>query len=150
MGASAAKAVADIVITHVFRASRATVFDAWTKPEHVAQWWDPARLPLASCEIDLRPGGRFRFVHGGPTPHTFAGTYRAIEPPTRLVFATMAPSGVEAVGTIVLSEREGRTTLTLSITCASPADRDAMLRIGVDTGTRRTLENLDGYLARHQ
>ena len=44
-----------IVVTRLFDAPRALVFEAWTKSEHVAHWWDPSGVPLAVCEIDLRP-----------------------------------------------------------------------------------------------
>ena len=50
----------EIVITRAFDAPRTVVFDAWTKAEHVAHWWDPSGAPLAVCEIDLRPAGAFR------------------------------------------------------------------------------------------
>ena len=52
-----------IVVTRVFAAPREQVFEAWTQPEHMACWWDPTGEPLAECEIDLRPGGAFRFVN---------------------------------------------------------------------------------------
>jgi uncharacterized protein YndB with AHSA1/START domain len=139
----------EIVITRVFDAPRAIVFDAWTKAEHVAQWWDPSGAPLAICEIDLRPNGAFRFVHQGPAglEHTFMGIYREIAAPTRLVFTTrIAPSGAESIGTLNFSEHEGRTTLTLTIECQSMADRDALLQMRIDVGTTRTLDNLDEYL----
>jgi uncharacterized protein YndB with AHSA1/START domain len=96
----------EIVITRAFDAPRTVVFAAWTKAEHVAQWWDPSRVPLAVCEIDLRPNGAFRFVNSGPEgmKHPFAGIYREIEPPARLVFTTrVSPSGAESVGTLVFS-----------------------------------------------
>ena len=47
----------EIVITRAFDAPRTVVFEAWTKPEHLAHWWDPSRERLASCDIDLRPNG---------------------------------------------------------------------------------------------
>jgi uncharacterized protein YndB with AHSA1/START domain len=139
----------EIVIIRDFDAPRAAVFDAWTKPEHVRQWWDPSRVPLAVCEIDLRPAGAFRFVHQGPAgpAQAFAGTYREISAPSRLVFATRSPSGAESVGTLVFDEHRGTTTLTLTITCASRADRDELLKMRVDVGTTHTLNNLDAYLA---
>ncbi len=140
----------DIVITRVFDAPREVVFDAWTKPEHVTRWWDPNRRPLAVCEIDLRRNGAFRFVNSGPdgAVHPFDGVYREIEPPRRLVFTTrVAPSGAESVGTLVFSEHEGQTTLTLTITCQSKADCDALLQMRVDLGTMQTLDNLSEYLA---
>lgn len=140
----------EILITRSFDASPETVFDAWTKPEHVTRWWDPSRRPLARCEIDLRPGGAFRFDHQqsaeGPG-HVFAGVYREITRPTRLVFATPSASGGESVGTLEFTARDGATTLVMTITCRSQADRDALLRMRVDAGTVRTLENLNDFLA---
>ena len=142
----------EVVITRTFDAPRAVVFEAWTKAEHVAQWWDPSRVPLAVCEIDLRPNGTFRFVNQGPDgmKRPFTGTYREIAAPTRLVFTTRSPLGAESVGTLVFSEHEGKTTLTMTIACASQADRDALLQMRVDAGTARTLDNLDAYLRRRQ
>jgi uncharacterized protein YndB with AHSA1/START domain len=139
-----------IVITRDFDAPRTVVFEAWTHAKHVKQWWDPNRVPLAICEIDLRPGGAFRFVNQGSdgTTHPFTGTYREIAAPGRLVFATrVAPSGGETIGTLVFSEHKGRTTLTLTMECASQEDRDALLRMRVDVGTTHTLSNLADYLA---
>ena len=60
-----------IRLTRDFDAPRAAIFEAWTKPEHVACWWDAAGEPLAACEIDLRPGGSFKFVTQGPSRHAF-------------------------------------------------------------------------------
>jgi uncharacterized protein YndB with AHSA1/START domain len=140
----------EIVITRVFEAPRKVVFDAWTRPEHVTHWWDPSRKPLAVCEIDLRPNGAFRFVNSGPDgmAHPFVGTYRDIDPPRRLVFTTrVAPSGAESVGTLVFTEHQGRTTLSLTIACQSKADCDALLQMRVDVGTMQTLEALEEYLA---
>lgn len=139
----------EIVITRAFDAPRTVVFEAWTKAEHVAQWWDPSGAPLAVCEIDLRPGGAFRFVNGGPDgmKHPFTGVYREIATPVRLVFTTrISPSGVESVGTLLFSEHDGMTTLTMTIECQSRADRAALLEMRIDVGTTRTLDKLDEYL----
>jgi uncharacterized protein YndB with AHSA1/START domain len=141
-----------IVIERVFDAPRTVVLDAWTKAEHIAHWWDPSGAPLAVCEIDLRPTGAFRFVNGGPdgAKNPFTGFYREITPPVRLVFSSTpspVPSG-ESVGTctLVFSEHDGETTLTMTFECPSKADRDALLQMRVDVGTTRTLDNLDEYL----
>jgi uncharacterized protein YndB with AHSA1/START domain len=138
----------EIVIRRAFDAPRTVVFEAWTKAEHVAQWWDPSGAPLAVCEIDLRQNGAFRFVNRGPdgTKHPFTGTYREIVAPGRLVFTTPSPSGAESIGTLVFSEHDGTTTLTMTIECQSMADRDALLNMRIDVGTTRTLDNLDAYL----
>jgi len=136
-----------IVITRLFDAPRALVFEAWTKPEHVAHWWDPSGVPLAVCEIDLRPNGGFRWVNRSPDGgegHAFTGIYREIVPPERLAFT--APSSPEQVSTIVFTEEGKKTMLTMTIQCASREDRDAMLQMRVDAGTAQTLEIHAAYL----
>jgi uncharacterized protein YndB with AHSA1/START domain len=138
----------EILIIRAFAASRDVVFAAWTKPEHLAQWWDPSGERLASCDIDLRPNGSFRFIPSGPKP-PFIGIYREIVPPARLVFSTaVAPSGGESIGTLLFDERDGRTILRLTIACLSKSDRDALLAMRIDAGTLQTLENLSEYVAR--
>jgi uncharacterized protein YndB with AHSA1/START domain len=89
-----------IVITRKFDAPRDVVFEAWTKPEHVTEWWDPSGAPLAVCEIDLRPGGTFRWINRGHVGEEFPfqGIYREIVAPGRLVFAVrIPPSSPESV-----------------------------------------------------
>jgi uncharacterized protein YndB with AHSA1/START domain len=139
----------EIRLVRLFNAPRHLVFDAWTKPEHVKHWWDPSGRPLATCEIDLRPGGTFRFVNSTPRGpgHAFTGTYREITPPVRLVFGSPAPGGTDSLGTLEFEERAGQTTLTLTMTAASKKARDAMLEMRIDGGTARTLDNLGEYLA---
>jgi uncharacterized protein YndB with AHSA1/START domain len=139
----------NIVMWRFFDAPPSAVFEAWTTAEHVAQWWDPGGKPLALCEIDLRPGGAFRWVHQRDKgmKHEFTGTYREIAPPHRLVFITRTfPSGPESIATLsFLAESDG-TQFTLTIECSSVQDRDALLAMRVDIGTARTLENLAALL----
>ena len=136
------RATNTIVLTRKFTASRAHVFEAWTQPEHVIAWWDPSGSRLTSCEIDLRPGGAFRFVHAGPPDvPPFSGIYREIAPPERLVFEAMG-----AVGSVVLDDVGDTTLMTVSITCASAAHLDQFLQMGVAAGTSRTLDNLVVYV----
>ena len=139
----------EIQIVRTFDAPAAKVFDAWTHPEQISVWWDPRGLPLAECDIDLRQGGSFRFVPDGSEGmgHPFTGRYVEIVRPTRLVFATPAPSpGSETVGTLDFKEHGRFTTLTITMLSATREDRDALLRVRVDSGTAQTLENLDSYL----
>ena len=133
-----------IVVTRLFDAPRALVFEAWTKAEHVAHWWDPSGVPLAVCEIDLRPKGAFRWVNRAPDGgegHSFTGDYREIAPPGRLVF-----SGESGFCELVFTEEGQKTRLTMTIECATKKDRDALLQMRVDAGTAQTLENLAAYL----
>jgi uncharacterized protein YndB with AHSA1/START domain len=140
----------EIRLVRIFNAPRQLVFEAWTQPEHVKHWWDPSGRPLAICEIDLRPGGAFRFVNSTPQGpgHAFTGTYREITPPGRLVFGSPITGEADCVGTLTFEERAGQTTLTLTMTAPSRKARDAMLEMRIDAGTARTLDNLREYLAK--
>jgi len=135
-----------IVLTRMFAASREQVFAAWTRPEHVKCWWDPTGRPLAECEIDLRPGGAFRFVNQqtGAT-HQFVGLYREIAPPDYLVFEVMG-----ATGRVVLDEIGGKTRLTVRIECGSATHLEQYLKMGIDAGTAKTLDNLVAYIGATQ
>ena len=136
-----------IVVTRIFDAPRALVFEAWTKAEHVAHWWDPSGVQLAVCEIDLRPDGAFRWVNraaDGGEGYSFGGVYREIVPPEKLVFT--APDSSDRGSTLIFAEEGKKTKLTITIECANSQERDAMLQMRVDAGTAKTLENLAAYL----
>jgi len=131
-----------IILTRALAGRREQVFEAWTRAEHVACWWDPSGEPLAECEIDLRPGGAFRFVNRhSPEGHQFAGIYREIAPPRHLVFEAMG-----AIGRVILDETAGKTLLTVRIECGSAEQFEQYLKMGIDTGTARTLDNLGAYI----
>ena len=141
----------EIVITRIFDAPRAVVFEAWTKAEHVAHWWDPSGVPLAVCEIDLRPNGAFRWVNRGPKGegHSFTGIYREIAAPERLVFTVrILPSSPDPVATLVFTEDGNKTKLTITMECKTNKDLDALLQMRIDAGTAQTLENLAAYCPR--
>ena len=126
-----------------FDAPRALIFEAWTRPEHVTCWWDPAGEPLAACEIDLRVGGGCRFVTKDRPDMPFVGTYREISPPERLVFEALG-----ATGRVLLEDVAGKTHMTVEIECRSAEHLDQYLKMGVDTGTSQTLDNLVAYMHR--
>src|SRR4051812_8862054 len=107
------RATFTITFERSLSARREQVFDAWTKPEHVTEWWDPTGTPLVECTIDLRAGGKFRFVNDGHSP-PFEGVYRIVERPAKLVF-----DAVGAVGTVLLESRGAHTHLKVTIQCAS-------------------------------
>ena len=138
-----------IMMTRRFEAPPSAVFEAWTKAEHVAHWWDPSGAPLAVCEIDLRPGGAFRWVNQGDKrmEYPFTGTYRKIAPPHGLVFAARTfPSSPESIVTLSFIEDSRGTKFIMTIECQSIEDRNALLAMRVDVGTARTLENLAAFL----
>jgi len=116
--------------------SREEVFDAWTRPERVSEWWDPTGARLSSCEIELREGGSFRFVNTGHSP-PFVGTYAVIERPARLVFEALG-----SVGTVALEKLGDGTRMRVTIRCASKEHLDQFVALGVATNTDRTFDNL--------
>jgi hypothetical protein len=132
-----------IILTRVLAAPCEQVFEAWTRPEHVACWWDPSGEPLAECEIDLRPGGAFRFVNRhSPGTHQFAGIYREIAPPRHLIFEAMG-----AIGRVILDGTGGKTLLTVRIECGSAERFEHYLKMNIDTGTAKTLDNLAAHIS---
>jgi uncharacterized protein YndB with AHSA1/START domain len=132
-----------IRLVRMFAAPRSEIFEAWTKPEHVTCWWDAAGEPLKACEIDLRPGGAFRFVAKSQPDMAFAGTYSEIVPPERLVFEALG-----ATGRVFLQDIAGGTRMTVEIECRSAEQLEQYLKMGVDVGTSQTLDNLVGYVGR--
>ena len=137
-----------LLITRTFSAPRDKVFEAWTVADHVKHWWDPTGKPLRKCEIDLKPGGRFHWVHSGPEGRTFAGSYTTIHAPTRLEFKVDGlPSPEGSSAALEFRETEGGTMLKMLMTFASKKDCDAILQMRVDANTGKTLANLEDYLA---
>src|SRR5271170_6303444 len=126
--------------TRDFDAPRAEIFEAWTKTEHVTRWWDAAGEPLVVCEIDLRPGGAFNFVTRSHPDMPFAGVYREIVPPGRLVFEALG-----ATGRVTLREANGKTHMLVEIECRSDEELDRFLKMGVNVGLGRALDKLVAY-----
>ena len=129
-----------IRLTRDLDAPRSEIFAAWTIPEQVSCWWDAAGEPLAACEIDLRPGGAFKFVTKGHPEMPFVGVYREIAPPDRLIFEALG-----ATGRVTLQEGAGKTHMMVEIECRSIEQLDQFLKTGVDVGTAQTLDNLVVY-----
>ena len=141
----------ELVFTRVFNSPRQRVFDAWTKPEHLVRWYGCHSSSLIVCEVDLRVGGSYCFVArmSDGTEHALSGVYRDIVPPERLVFTQRFNDDAdkEALVALLLEERNGKTTMTMTALYRSAEDRQAVLDIGVAKGTTETFERLDALLA---
>lgn len=123
-----------IMITRQFAAPRHLVYRAWTTPDLIRRWWAGDRGEVTSAEVDLRPGGRWRYVMtaNGGFEVAFHGEYREIVPDERIV-STEVYEGVpdaEAVTTLTLTETGGRTRLTLLVQHTSRENRDRHLEYG--------------------
>jgi uncharacterized protein YndB with AHSA1/START domain len=107
-----------IVFSRVLDAPRSLVFDAWTRPEMLKHWFGPRGWSLVVCEVDLRVGGRWRFVLRGPgrTQIGMRGVYREIVAPERTVYTeTFDHIPGQALVTGVLAEHGGQTKLTATV-----------------------------------
>jgi uncharacterized protein YndB with AHSA1/START domain len=143
----------EIVMTRVFNAPRHLVFDAWTKPELIKRWLlGPPGWSMPVCEIDLKVGGRYRFVwrKEDGTEMGMGGIYREIVAPERIVNTELFDvdwTGGETVETLVLTERDGRTTATKTTLYSSQEARDAALKTGMEDGVAVSYDRLEELLA---
>ena len=138
----------EIVMTRAFDASRQLVFDAFTKPELLKRWlYGPDGWTLAVCEIDLRVGGRYRYVWKGfGTEMGMGGIYREIVAPERIVSTERFDESWypgEAIGTVVLTERAGTTTLTQTLQYESRVARDGVLKSPMESGITASYDRLE-------
>jgi uncharacterized protein YndB with AHSA1/START domain len=139
----------EIVMTRVFDAPRALVFDACTNPEHLQHWFGPRGWTLPVCEVDLRPGGAWRFVLRGPdgSEMGMSGVYQEVAPPERLVSTeSFDDYPGETLNTLTLSEEEGRTTYTVTVLYPSKEVRDAVLESGMQDGASESFDRLAEHL----
>lgn len=143
----------EIVIVRAFDAPRELVFDALTQPELLKRWFHgPDGWTLTVCEVDLRVGGAYRFVWSGPqgVAMGMGGLHREIERPQRIVRTERFDqdwTGGETVGTAVLSERDGKTTLVTTVVYASREARDGALASNMEQGIAAAYDRLDAFLA---
>lgn len=144
----------EIVMTRDFNAPRRLVFDAFTKPELVKQWLlGPPGWSMPVCEIDLKVGGVYRYVWRRDSDGSemgMGGVYREIVLQERIVSTEVFDKAWypgEAVGTLVLSERGGKTTVTQTVLYQSREARDGILKSGMESGVAASYDRLAQLLA---
>jgi uncharacterized protein YndB with AHSA1/START domain len=136
-----------IMITRQFDAPRHLVYRAWTTPELIRRWWGGDRGEVTSAEVDLRPGGTWRYVMtaNGGFEVAFHGEYREIVPDERIVSTEVfegAPDAA-AVSTATFAEQAGQTTLTILVEHTSQEHRDLHLNSGMEEGMNESLDHLE-------
>jgi uncharacterized protein YndB with AHSA1/START domain len=139
-----------ILITREFDAPKHLVYRAWTTPELVKRWWHANRGEVKSAEIDLRVGGKWRFVSvtDDGLEFGFHGEYREIVPNERIVSTEVyegIPDAEEhaAVNTLTLTEVDGRTTLTVLVQHTSKEARDGHINSGMEVGMQEGMDLLE-------
>lgn len=138
----------EIVVTRAFDAPRALVFDAWTNPEHLPHWMGPREWTMTACEIDLRPGGAFRFAWDGPggAQMGISGLYREIVPPERLVTTEAWAGWGETLNTLVFAEASGKTAMTCTVLFPSSEALSSALATPMRDGMSAGFDRLDARL----
>lgn len=137
----------ELRFTRAIGAPKRVVFDAWTSPEHVPKWLlGPDGWTMPVCEIDLRPGGAWRYVwrRSDGAEMAMSGTYVAVDAPERVVTTERwGPEWPETVNTVALDERSGVTTMTLTIRYPTKAAREAARVTGMAEGVEAGFRRLD-------
>jgi len=144
----------EIVMERTFDAPAQLVFDCWTKPEHIVRWFGVPRSQISLCEVDLRPGGAWKYVFSADWGQmTMFGTFHEVTPPNLLVyteaFAEFQEMG-EAVVTMTMEERDGKTFWRSTSVYGSKATRDAVVESGMEEGARETIDALEALLKEMQ
>jgi uncharacterized protein YndB with AHSA1/START domain len=145
----------EIRMTRLFDAPRHLVFEAMTKPQHVKRWWGclGKGYSVPVCEIDLRPGGAWRFVSRHPNGEAaFHGEYQEITPPSRLVFTEIFEDFPDAVSVVTteLADEGGKTRMTATVRYPSKDVRDMVIASGMSTGAGISYDRLEDLVAELQ
>jgi uncharacterized protein YndB with AHSA1/START domain len=142
----------EIHIERVFDAPRDRVFEAYTDPKLIPEWWGPDSTTTVVDRMDVRPGGSWRFVardsDGSET--AFRGTYREVSPPERIVqtFEWEGMPGHVSVETATFEDLGDRTKVVTTSLFHTTEERDGMLQSGMERGMNETFVRLDKLLAR--
>lgn len=143
-----------ILITRTFEAPKALVWKAYTTPDLVKRWWAGEKGSVTSADIDLRVGGKWRYVMtaNGGFEVAFRGEYREIAAPDRLVNTEIFeglpdPDDHAGVVTVTLTERDGATHMEMLCEYRDGADRDAVIASGMEGGMQESLDHLEKVAA---
>jgi len=143
----------ELAMIRSFDAPRGLVWDAWTKPELLKQWLGVrGGWTFAVCEVDLKVGGKYRYVWRGPSGAEMGmgGVFREVAKPELLVATEKFDDSWyegDAMDTTTFVERGGQTTVTTTVKYASKAVRDAVLKSPMESGVAESYNKLDEVLA---
>ena len=142
----------EIVMTRTFDAPRELVFKTTMDPDLIPRWWGPRYLTTTVDEMDVRPGGKWRYIQRDPegNVHAFHGVYHDIAAPERVVctFEYEGVPGHVLLQTMTLDEvGGGKTKLTMQSVFQSVADRDGMVQAGMEVGARDMVDRIEELLA---
>ena len=136
----------DVVFKRTFDAPRDIVFRALTDPSLIPTWWGPRKYETIVDEMEVRPGGRWRFINRGAEGQEFGfhGVYHDVVAPERMVQTTEFEGFPGSVGleTATLEERDGKTYMVAVSLAPSVEARDMIVATGMEAGARETYDRL--------
>jgi uncharacterized protein YndB with AHSA1/START domain len=142
----------ELVITRLFDVPRERLFTAMTDPALIPQWWGPRRYTTIVDEMEVRPGGVWRFINRAADGAEFAfhGVYHAIKAPERVVqtFEFEGVPGHVQLETMTLEERGGQTLVRAHSVFQSVADRDGMMQGNMEAGVNETYDRLEELMTK--
>lgn len=154
---AASEQTREFVTSRLFAAPRELVFNALTEPERLLQWFGPSTWPMASCEVDLRVGGTWRYCMRGPGGEEAwgKGVYEEITPPALIVYmdyftdadGNTVPGMPASRSTFHLMEEGAGTRLTVRAVYPTEEDYQKVLEMGMEAGVTETWEQLAKHLA---
>jgi uncharacterized protein YndB with AHSA1/START domain len=142
----------EIIITHNFNEPRDLVFQVYTNPDLIQHWWRPRRLTTKVEQMDIRPGGPWRFVQHDSDGNEFAfhGVYHEVTRPERVIstFEYEGTPGHVLLKTVTFKEEDGKTKMIDTSVFQSVEDRDGMLKTGMEEGSSESMERFTELLVK--
>lgn len=142
----------ELLITRLLNAPREKVFQVWTDPNHIAQWWGPKGFTTTIHEMDVRPGGLWRYIMHGPDGVDYGNriAYTEVVPPERLVYwhgedEDDDPNRFHV--TVRFEDQGGKTNLSMRLILASASALEEAKKYGAVEGGNSTMDCLEEYLA---
>jgi uncharacterized protein YndB with AHSA1/START domain len=143
-----------VVIARVFAAPRALVWQAWTDPKMLGAWFGPRGFSSSVPELDVRVGGALRIVMHGPDGNDYPmmGVFKEVVPPERLVFSNIAIDKdgnhlLEGETSVTLTEREGKTTMTLRSHAVGLVQIAPQMLAGMEAGWTQSIDKLQELIS---
>ncbi len=137
----------EVILTRTYDAPARLLFEAWSKPEHLMNWFGPVGWPVTMCQVDFRKGGRWRMAMTGSSGEQntpFGGQYLEIVPDRKIVFdnAFEEPGSKTMIMTVTFEEKGERTILTWRTVFESVAMKNEYVGMGIEAGGNSGLDQL--------
>ena len=154
--------IKEVNIERTYDASVETVWQAWTKPELLKQWWGPDNVTIPKCEVDLKVGGKFYIVmEAGEAMGQYKGTlwpmmaeFTVVEPNAKLVYTAQAwtegqkeDTTIDQSTEITFTEESGKTKVNVKAAIYKTGPGAGMAVQGMEYGFNQQLDKLTGFLA---